>query len=654
MKKIFLLAVFLFSVFILYSQERKADIVVLLDTSGTMLPHYNEINERILSQLCTDFVRLEDTFHLISFSDKPTTEISQRITQVSDIQKIVSRFSLLYPLGSYSDFLNGLLYSKQYIDSLDVYTQKVLIIISDGIFNPSENSPNYALLPSDVENSIQKAIRTMSSQGVYVYYIKAPFPQNIPLKDFAGNITNSYTATEADGQEQTESLIEYASTLEKSDSVVSSDLSTNTDNDSFVGKALLLPKLSCPSDLGEKKYSFNLPLTISNISDSQILLQLDKVIINDQNVLDSTSFITIKPNSSSKLSAALTLSSSMELGEQNIEASFFFADNIRTDPQTLAFTVSLVEGKSFFKGLSNTSLIIIVIVGAIVSCLLILFLILALVRKLENSKLSEEDEQPVAINTLSSSIGAITADTVSTSKLSLPTIADRITTAEIRKNAMHESNLQLGQTNNESSITTSATNKDSATQLAAFKKEDSLSLGSQSQVASNKMLMPSLPKKPSSLSLPSLNSLKKQSSVQAASSSDKIPTKKEGTLILELFVEGQTRKIGSRNIHALKAGSRKSIGGDLSVFSIFYIRVPSNIAEIRYDGKTCSVALLKPEFFPEAESNIIEDCLNKPIKIISEHGFLSSITFTEYESETDKLNKLLLSVIPEDDKRKYI
>ncbi|HQC27608.1 MAG TPA: VWA domain-containing protein, partial [Treponemataceae bacterium] len=128
----------------------------------------------------------------------------------------------------------------------------------------------------------------------------------------------------------------------------------------------------------------------------------------------------------------------------------------------------------------------------------------------------------------------------------------------------------------------------------------------------------------------------------------------DGTIILELTVEGQTKKIGSRNIHALSAGARKSIGGGLSVFSIFFIKVPANIAEIRYDGQSCSLALLKPKYFPEADSNIIEDCLNKAITVISEHGYITRIMFSEYESQTEKLNELLLSVIPEEDKKKYI
>lgn len=702
MKKLVLVLLMLFSVFLLTSQDRKADIVVLLDTSGTMLPHYTDINERVLEELCADFVRIGDTFHLISFAEKPASEISQKITNQNDVQKIVSRFSLLYPLGAYSDFLNGLLYSQQYIASLDVYTQKVLVIISDGIFNPSKNSPYFSLAASDVENSIQRSIQTMVSQGVYIYYIKAPFPQNTALKDFAGNLTNpsatqkiSSGQTEQDttGSDQnSDALTEYATKLESLPSVVKTDLDsiTEEEEDGFIGNALQMPVISCPQNIGKKHYSFTLPLTITNSSSTQIILQLDKVLIDNKNVLDSTSFISIKPDSSSILSVPITLPSSYSPGETALEAQFIFADNIRTNPQILRWSLTLIEGNSIFAGFTTSTVRVLVIIAAVLACLIVLFIILSLSKKLSAAKNQEDNEQPTAVNSLNSSLGTLSNAKVSTSKLTLPVIADKVTQTAQRLNdapvtqktdassntaqknvitsvyskqgslsvdASKVSSMTLNLGPKQSAIPVSESQRNSADELANFKKDQTLSitqLQSQSAASSNKLVLPQIPKASSSLSLPSIKSLGFNSSVLPASSNEKIPLAKEGTIILELYVEGQTRKIGTRNIHALSAGSRKSIGGGLSIFSIFFVKVPSNIAEIRYDGHTCSLALLKPEFFPEAETNIIEDCLNIPVKIRSEHGYLSTIMFTEYQSQTEKLNNLLLSVVPDKDKKKYL
>ena len=83
-----------------------------------------------------------------------------------------------------------------------------------------------------------------------------------------------------------------------------------------------MPVISCPQNIGKKHYSFTLPLTITNSSSTQIILQLDKVLIDNKNVLDSTSFISIKPDSSSILSVPITLPSSYSPGETALEAQF--------------------------------------------------------------------------------------------------------------------------------------------------------------------------------------------------------------------------------------------------------------------------------------------------------------------------------------------
>ena len=117
-----------------------ADIVVLMDTSGTILPWFDDINNKVLIDVTKKFIRLGDTFHLISFNSRVNLEIVQPIKNESDISRIVSRFMLLYPLGQNSDFISGLNYTWRYVSSLDHEKEKYVIVISDGIFNPPETS----------------------------------------------------------------------------------------------------------------------------------------------------------------------------------------------------------------------------------------------------------------------------------------------------------------------------------------------------------------------------------------------------------------------------------------------------------------------------------------------------------------------------------
>ena len=173
-----------------------------------------------------------------------------------------------------------------------------------------------------------------------------------------------------------------------------------------------------------------------------------------------------------------------------------------------------------------------------------------------------------------------------------------------------------------------------------------------SYAASNKMTMPTFTK-PEGLRLPAIGTKSYSNNITPANSSDAIESKSDKDITLELHVEGQNKNIGKRNVHTLTPGSRRSVGGGLSSFSIFLVQVPSSIAEVRYDGEKCSLALLQPEYFPEAESNIIEDCINKSIKVKSDKGYEMTITIRPYENQTDKLNNLLLSIFDDSEKQRY-
>lgn len=632
MKKISLIVLVLVLFSFAFTQEKNADIIVLLDNSGTMLPYFSEINEKVLQGICENFLRLDDSFHLLSFTENTVLEISQKIKTQNDIERVVARFSLLYPLGQYSNFIEGLSYSRQFINSLDAYTQKVLVIVSDGIFNPPASSQFYTDDPKSLENAIQTNLNNLQSQGVLVYFIKAPFPEGMAVKDFTGQLQTAHVRENADGLVLTgksdefleDSYYEYASNLQKTNGVVSSELGFDS-KDGFIATAFQLPKIATKENLGKKNFQFNFPLIVENTSDSIINLQLDKVMIDGRNVLKNTTFISVKGQKKKSILLKIELPESYKEGEQILHASFEFADKVRTNPQSLVFSLNLVKQSAFVSALGKTGAALLIIGLIIIVLIIILILILKLSRNFGfRSKDEEENEESTRMQR-ESVMGSIDASKVSSGKMSLTEIANHV--ADIQKR-----------------------NADNLASMQDKKAEESVQNKFKN---TNKMAVPSFGGNENTLALPSISSIRPYSKLKAASSKDKIPTKKEGNLILELYVEGQTRSIGSRNIHVLSAGSRKSIGGGLSVFSIFFVKLPANIAEIRYDGQSLSLALLKPKYFPEAESNIIEDCLNKPITVISEHGYITRIMFTEYESQTEKLNELLLSVIPEEDKDKY-
>ena len=691
----------------------KADVVILLDNSGTMLPYYDEVNSKVLTEICDNFVRLGDTFHLLSFNEKPVTEISQPVKTEADIYKIISRFNLLYPLGPYTDFPSALLYAQQYIASLDVYNQKVLVIISDGLFNPAQNSSFYNKSSEEINDTINSTISKMKSEGTHIYYIKAPFPENLNLKSLVDeSVTNvAKNSNENNKSDKTETdqtvYYEYGSTLENLPEVSTSPLipdeNTTYNSDSFIGPILSMPELSTTKDLGNKKLSFTLPITIKNTSDEKIKLELKQILINETNVLKDSVFVNIGAKKSKKINAKIQMPKDTQLGQQQIFAECVFADNVRTRPQFLDLFVNFKSGTNIFANFKNIGFTILVILLILLAIILLLFLLLSISKKHKENEEAEERRVKQATSKKSNKQDDETiyaeaktiVDSNSKKNSSKSSIAVQGSSRTI------DNNTTIAKQTSSSTLVSDSSNSDALNgyeksaglsvtgdgssnrmNLNASKQKSSLSLDGaekyknsnsslrlstsqndetsnkdknetkSSYAASNKMTMPTFTK-PEGLRLPAIGSKGTKNNITPASSSDAIESKSDKDITLELYVEGQNKNIGKRNIHTLTPGSRRSVGGGLSSFSIFLVQVPSSIAEVRYDGEKCSLALLRPEYFPEAKSNIIEDCINKSIKVKSDKGYEMTMTIRHYENRTDKLNDLLLSIFDDSQKQRY-
>ncbi len=112
---------------------------------------------------------------------------------------------------------------------------------------------------------------------------------------------------------------------------------------------------------------------------------------------------------------------------------------------------------------------------------------------------------------------------------------------------------------------------------------------------------------------------------------------------LIMKVDSQNPNIGTRNIHPVPPGSRRSVGGDGSTFLIFYIPMPKRIGDVRYDGKKYSFIPRKAEHFPDP-TKPLSDCLDKPIRAVSSRGREITFHFHEYVSPLEQLNRLMRSV----------
>ncbi|HUX20601.1 MAG TPA: vWA domain-containing protein, partial [Spirochaetia bacterium] len=163
-----------------HAQSAPIDLVVLVDTSESMIPYWKDTTDYIIRNILTGVLHKDDTFHLISFASRPELEISRKIESEKDVQAILARFLLLQPLGRYTDLVSAIQYLYQYVIDLPLSTQKKIIILTDGIHDPPPDSsfpikigPN----GQDISGNKQQIVETaqaMRRHGWEVHIVQYP------------------------------------------------------------------------------------------------------------------------------------------------------------------------------------------------------------------------------------------------------------------------------------------------------------------------------------------------------------------------------------------------------------------------------------------------------------------------------------------------
>jgi hypothetical protein len=161
-------------------ESNPVDLVLVLDTSSSMSGSYQEVVQYITGPFLKEFLRIGDTFHLVSFSDIPRAEISRRVEGTGDVETIIARMLLMYPLDIYSDIPGALEYSERYVASLPGARPKKVIFISDGDHSPGPGSSRSGLDAAAVQKSITDAGSRLRQRGVDFYFVKVPLAGSGP------------------------------------------------------------------------------------------------------------------------------------------------------------------------------------------------------------------------------------------------------------------------------------------------------------------------------------------------------------------------------------------------------------------------------------------------------------------------------------------
>ncbi|MCL2704900.1 MAG: VWA domain-containing protein [Spirochaetaceae bacterium] len=179
MNKYFLLIVLLLAglFFIIPSQAEATpvDMVVLLDTSGSVFSIYNDLLNYVTKNIISDYLKFGDTFHLISFDSEPSLILSKKINNKNDIEYILKDLFLLYPFGKHTDLISALKYLRNYVSGITNNSNREIVILTDGIHNPPSGSPYQSVIePATGVNLLQKEIDELTKTNWKISIVKLP------------------------------------------------------------------------------------------------------------------------------------------------------------------------------------------------------------------------------------------------------------------------------------------------------------------------------------------------------------------------------------------------------------------------------------------------------------------------------------------------
>ncbi len=325
-----------------------------MDYSNRMLPYIDEVNEKLLTPVCNQFLSENDSFHLILFNDHPILEISHQIRQMKDneLEDLLFHFNLLYPISEKSDFSSALQYTHSYISSLDVYRHKKLLIVSDGINTES----------SDFERekaSINYFLKKLVHQGVEIVFFELPSPKDRNIISLDGKI--KFLPEQVEGLSERklkrlwkkriitiidngcDTVLEYKSFFEKQKDLIFAQL---LDDGEIIKNNLGILDVNIKEKQGLRSKDMILTIKIKNNCNQRQIFELTQILVEGENVLSENVFAKIGRGRSKIVKAKISLPEELEFGKQEIEAKLIFSNNFRTSPQTVKFNAILMRGKN--------------------------------------------------------------------------------------------------------------------------------------------------------------------------------------------------------------------------------------------------------------------------------------------------------------------
>jgi len=601
MKRTILTAVLISAaVFCAYAQRSAPiDLVLLLDTSSAMSSSYENVNNYLTGPFLTEFLRVGDTFHLVPFSASPKLDVARRINSVGDVETIIGRILLQYPVEKTSNIGAAITYAEQYISILPSRSKKIVLVSVGG---------------SDTNNLVNASKQRLGTRTTFDYVQITPGSQitNPPVsgRSAPARTTAASTSRQTSSSANTQGTASRGGTGAASSgqttgaaagsgtgtasgsagstgSITSSGTASatgtagsgNTGTSSASGTSGTSGGTTTASGGDSRGSSAAGSTTASSGTSAAAGTSSASSSGNDSSSGTGSSSGSGTGSSSTGTAGASSTTgtgSASSGGNESSSGTGSGAGSSQGSSQTAGTSSSgsdsygdegtststysgeenhYVRSRSFASSMP-------LIIGIIIGILLLLGLIILL-----------------ASRRLSSSPNRVMRDV-------------------------------------SSSGSANGSFKDHSKDLAKY------AAGSSARRST-----PYDDRKPKTENV-------KQPVINPA-----------GPLLLNLFVEDQNTSIGKRNIHSLKSGYGLSVGGGKTDdYLIFLVPMPPALAEIRREGASLTFIPKKPKYFPDIGSNQVKDCINKTIRVVSDKNYEMCFRFEMYEDPLIALNRMLMSV----------
>ncbi|MAG14175.1 MAG: hypothetical protein CMN78_06225 [Spirochaetales bacterium] len=149
------------------------DFVVLLDVSESMFSFFDDTVNFLIRAIVEEHLQKDDGFHLVSFANSPDVELSRVIATQEDIDAVLNRILLLHPLGKYTDLVSALKYLYSFIETLRPDSSKKILILTDGIHDPPPGSP-YPATDVELRSVLEKTATQIRDEGWDVGVLQFP------------------------------------------------------------------------------------------------------------------------------------------------------------------------------------------------------------------------------------------------------------------------------------------------------------------------------------------------------------------------------------------------------------------------------------------------------------------------------------------------